>query len=87
MRLRRRKERHQSETEEEKVQKTGRKKREKKCLCFGMSGMRMNRRTALKDFLIISYSLMRFLFQQNQKDMTTAISYASQPSLVSHLKA
>lgn len=84
MRLCRRKERHQSETEEEKVQKTGRKKREK---CFGMSGMRRNRRIALKDFLIISYSLMRFLFQQNQKDMTTVISYASQPSLVSHLKA
>lgn len=35
----RRKERHQSETEEEKVEKRGRKKREKKCFCFDMGGV------------------------------------------------
>lgn len=76
MSLQRRKERHQSETEEEKA-KREEKKREKKCLCFDMGGMRRNRRIALKDFLIISCSLMRFLFQENQKDMTTVMSYAS----------
>lgn len=75
MSLQRRKERCQSETEEEKVKKR-RKKREKKCLCFDMGGMRRNRRIALKDFLIISYSVMRFLFQETQ-DTTTAMPYAS----------
>lgn len=70
-------ERHQSETEEEKVQKRGRKKKGRRNVCFDMSGMRRNRRIALKDFLIISYSLMRFLFQGNQEDTTTVTSYAS----------
>lgn len=76
MSLQRRKERCQSETEEEKVKKR-RKKREKKCLCFDMGGMRRNRRITLKDFLIISYSLTRFLFQETQKDTATAMPYAS----------
>lgn len=50
MSLQKGKERHQSETEEERVKKRGRgKKGEKKCLCFDMGGMRRNR-IALKDF-------------------------------------
>lgn len=74
----RRQERHQSETEEEKVKKGGREKREKKCLCFDIGGMRRNRGIALKDFLIISHSFMRFLFPENQKDITTGTSYCKQ---------
>lgn len=52
MSLQRRKERHQSETEEERVKKRGRggKKREKKCLCFDMGGMRRDRRICFERF-------------------------------------
>lgn len=53
-----------------------------------MGGMRRNRTIGLKEFFVISYSFMKFLLQENQKDMTTVMSYASMTkSLVSQLKA
>lgn len=57
-------------------------------MCSDMGGMRRNRTIGLKEFFVISYSLMKFLLQENQKDMTTVMSYASMTkSLVSQLKA
>lgn len=58
-------------------------KRQKRSLCFDKGGMRRNRKIAFKGFLIISYSLMSFLSQENEKGMTPA----SMTKSSSHLEA
>lgn len=52
-----------------------------------MGGMRRNRRIAFKDFLTMSYNLMRFLSRENQKGMTPAKSCASMTKFNTHMKA
>lgn len=87
MSLQRRKKRCQSEAEEKKVNKQGRKKGRRDVCALIWVALRRNRRIAFKGFLIISYSLMRFLSQENQKGMTPAKSCASMTKFSFYLKA